>query len=54
MNKSTTTGYREAEFEDITFLKIECYSEHEEVYKAADILVEEFSKTRKQFRNKEK
>lgn len=47
-------GYREAEFEDVTFLKIESYSEHEEVYKAADILIEEFSKTRKQFRNKEK
>jgi len=47
-------GYREPEFLDITFLKIESYSEHEEVYKAADILVEEFSKTRSQVRRKEK
>jgi hypothetical protein len=47
-------GYREPEFLDITFLKIESYSEHEEVYKAADILVEEFSKTRSQVRHKEK
>lgn len=52
--QQATKGYREAEFEGVTFLKIESYSEHEEVYKAADILIEEFSKTRKQFRNKEK
>jgi hypothetical protein len=42
-------GYREAEF-----LSIKAYSEHPEVYKAAEILVEEFSKTRSQVRNKEK
>lgn len=47
-------GYREAEFEDVTFLQIESYSEHEEVYRAADMLVEEFSKSRKQIRRKEK
>ena len=28
-------GYREPEFEDVTFLKIESYSNHEEVYQAA-------------------
>jgi hypothetical protein len=42
-------GYREAEF-----LSIKAYSEHPEVYKAAEILVEEFSKTRSQIRNKDK
>jgi hypothetical protein len=42
-------GYREAEF-----LSIKAYSEHPEVYKAAEILVEEFSNTRSQVRNKEK
>jgi len=42
-------GYREAEF-----LSIKAYSEHLEVYKAAEILVAEFSKTRSQVRNKEK
>ncbi len=42
-------GYREAEF-----LSIKAYSEHPEVYKAAEILVEEFSKTRSQVRKKEK
>ncbi len=42
-------GYREAEF-----LSIKAYSEHPEVYKAAEILVAEFSKTRSQVRNKEK
>ena len=42
-------GYREAEF-----LSIKAYSEHPEVYKAAEILVDEFSKTRSQVRNKEK
>ncbi len=42
-------GYREAEF-----LSIKAYSEHPEVYKAAEILVEEFSKTRSQVRNKDK
>lgn len=42
-------GYREAEF-----LSIKAYSEHPEVYKAAEILVTEFSKTRSQVRNKEK
>lgn len=51
---NTIQGYREPEFEDVTFLKIESYSEHEEVYKAATILVEEFYKTRKQVRRKEK
>lgn len=42
-------GYREAEF-----LSIKAYSEHPEVYKAAELLVEEFSKTRSQIRNKDK
>lgn len=42
-------GYREAEF-----LSIKAYSEHPEVYKAAEILVAKFSKTRSQVRNKEK
>ncbi len=42
-------GYREAEF-----LSIKAYSEHPEVYKAAEILVAEFSKARSQVRNKEK
>lgn len=47
-------GYREAEFQDVTFLQIESYSNHEEVYKAANMLVEEFSKSRKQIRNPKK
>lgn len=42
-------GYREAEF-----LSIKAYSEHPEVYRAAELLVTEFSKTRSQVRNKEK
>ncbi|MEO0048645.1 MAG: hypothetical protein RLZZ410_1604 [Pseudomonadota bacterium] len=42
-------GYREAEF-----LSIKAYSDHPEVYKSAEILVAEFSKTRSQVRNKEK
>lgn len=42
-------GYREAEF-----LSIKAYSEHPEVYRAAELLVTEFTKTRSQVRNKEK
>ena len=45
----TLQGYREAEF-----LSIKAYSEHPEVYKAAEILVDEFSKTRSQIRHKDK
>jgi hypothetical protein len=48
-SSGTLQGYREAEF-----LSIKAYSEHPEVYKAAEILVEEFSKTRSQIRNKDK
>jgi hypothetical protein len=47
-------GYREAEFDDVQFLQIRAYSEHPEVYSAADILVQEFTKTRQQIRNKDK
>ncbi len=47
-------GYREAEFEDVKFLQIRAYSEHPEVYAAADILVQEFTKTRQQIRNNDK
>lgn len=50
----TLQGYREAEFEDVKFLQIRAYSEHPEVYKATNILVQEFTKTRQQIRNKDK
>jgi hypothetical protein len=44
-------GYREAEFSDITFLSIKSYSEHPEVYKAAELLFKAFKDSRKQIRN---
>lgn len=47
----TTQGYREPEFSNVTFLKIESYSNHPEVIEAAKILVCEFKKTRQQIRN---
>lgn len=47
-------GYREAEFQDPRFLQIESYSEHPEVYAAAELLCQEFAKTRKQIRHKDK
>lgn len=47
-------GYREAEFHDVHFLQIRGYSDHPEVYAAADLLCEEFAKTRLQIRHKEK
>lgn len=50
----TLQGYREAEFHDAQFLQIRGYSDHPEVYAAADLLCKEFSKTRLQVRHKEK
>ncbi|QWE15043.1 hypothetical protein [Polynucleobacter sp. AP-Sving-400A-A2] len=50
----TLQGYREAEFKDSEFLQIRRYSDHPEVYAAADLLYKEFAKTRLQIRNKEK
>ena len=44
-------GYREAEFSDVTFLSIKSYSEHPEVYKAAELLFIAFKDSRKQIRN---
>lgn len=45
-------GYREAEFQEIEFLQIRGYSDHPEVYAAADLLCQEFAKTRQQVRHK--
>jgi len=50
----TLQGYREAVSDEVTFLSIKAYSEHPEVYAAADLLVEEFSKTRQRLKNKDK
>jgi hypothetical protein len=50
----TLQGYREAEFKDSEFLQIRRYSDHPEVYAAADLLCKEFAKTRLQIRHKEK
>lgn len=47
-------GYREAEFKDCEFLQIRRYSDHPEVYAAAELLCKEFAKTRQQVRHKEK
>ena len=53
-SNGTLQGYREAEFHDVHFLQIRGYSDHPEVYAAADLLCEEFAKTRLQIRHKEK
>lgn len=50
----TLQGYREAVSDEATFLSIKAYSEHPEVYAAADLLVREFSKTRQRLKNKDK
>lgn len=50
----TLQGYREAVSEEVVFLSIRRYSEHPEVYAAADLLVREFSKTRQRLKNKDK
>jgi len=50
----TLQGYREAVSDEVVFLSIRRYSEHPEVYAAADLLVEEFSKTRQRLKNKDK
>lgn len=50
----TLQGYREAVSDEVTFLSIRSYSEHPEVYEAADLLVSEFSKTRQRLKNKDK
>lgn len=47
-------GYREAVRDDITFLGIKAYSEHPEVYKAAELLVNEYCRTRQRIKNKDK
>ena len=47
-------GYREAVREDITFLGIKAYSEHPEVYRAAELLVNEYCRTRQRIKNKDK
>ena len=52
MDKSTSVhGYREPEFDDVTFLSIESYSEHEEVYAAAELLFDNFCSDKKQVRS---
>jgi hypothetical protein len=50
----TLQGYREAVRYEVVFLSIKAYSEHPEVYAAADLLVKEFSKTRQRLKNKDK
>lgn len=47
-------GYREAVREDIVFLGIKAYSEHQEVYKAAELLVSEYCRTRQRIKNRDK
>jgi len=47
-------GYREAVRDDITFLGIKAYSEHPEVYRAAELLVNEYCRTRQRIKNKDK
>jgi hypothetical protein len=47
-------GYREAVREDIIFLGIKAYSEHPEVYKAAELLVNEHCRTRQRVKNRDK
>jgi hypothetical protein len=44
-------GYREPEFGNVSFLEIQSYSEHPEVNRAADLLVQKFIETRQQVRN---
>ena len=44
-------GYREPEFSEISFLSIKSYSEHPEVYKAAELLFKAFKDSRTQIRN---
>lgn len=53
-SEGTLQGYREAEFHDVEFLQIRGYSDHPEVYAAADLLCQEFAKTRQQVRHKDK
>lgn len=50
----TLQGYREAVSNEVVFLSIKRYSEHPEVYAAADLLVKEFNKTRQRLKNKDK
>ena len=47
-------GYREAVRDGITFLGIKAYSEHPEVYKAAELLVNEYCRTRQRIKNNDK
>jgi hypothetical protein len=47
-------GYREAVRADIIFLGIKAYSEHPEVYKAAELLVNEYCRTRQRIKNRDK
>lgn len=55
MDKSTAhQGYREPEFSNVTFLSIESYSEHPEVYTAAAMLFDNFRSDKKQVRNPDK
>jgi hypothetical protein len=55
MDKSTAVqGYREPEFNDVTFLSIQSYSEHPEVYAAAEMLFDNFRLGKKQVRNPKK
>ena len=53
-SEDTLQGYREAEFKDSEFLQIRAYSDHSEVYAAAELLCKEFAKTRQQVRHKDK
>lgn len=50
----TLQGYREAVSDDVGFLSIKAYSAHPEVYLAAELLVNEFSKTRQRLKNRDK
>jgi hypothetical protein len=55
MDKYTALqGYREPEFKDVTFLSIQSYSEHPEVYAAAELLFDNFRINKKQVRNPKK
>lgn len=55
MDKSTAhQGYREPEFSNVTFLSIESYSEHPEIYTAAEMLFDNFRSDKKQVRNPDK
>lgn len=55
-NPSSTAlqGYREAVRDEVGFLEIRAYSEHPEVYRAADLLVKHYCCNRQRIKNKDK